>query len=484
MTRQKFFLLILAILLIVFSWMGVICARVGLVVRSLEYHDVPMLYFAPVDAEKVPGILVAHGFGVSKQVMLGYAYTLAHSGYAVILWDFDGHGANAAPFLHRAFQKNLDIAYKALIEQPEVNPERLALLGHSMGSGVVMSAGIRDVDRFAATVAIAPTGADVNPSAPKNLLLQAGSWDGRSIKNAQHLIKVAGGERGKFNEGKGRSLVIIPNAEHSTILFNPASYQATLKWLNTTFDMFPNHHYVDLRMLWYSLHLIGCLILFRAVTSILVPSISAPRRVSLRPSRGWSGLFLAPLVAVNALNWLSHRVEIHSLGRLIVGDAISLWFLIAGLTWLGFLSYLPRPTCRAVGQGVTLFLLLWVAFGLMAQFLWLQWWLTLTRLQLFPIISLIMLPWFLASGIVQQGCSIGRRFVWWLGQTIALVGGFILVLFLIPQLGFVFFLLPLFPPIMIMLSFIATLFEDIWSYALASALFFGWMVAASFPLAS
>jgi len=57
-----------------------------------------------------------------------------------------------------SLQQNLDIADAAPRSQPEVDPSRLGLLGHSMGSGAVMSTGIRNPDRFAATVAVSPTG--------------------------------------------------------------------------------------------------------------------------------------------------------------------------------------------------------------------------------------------------------------------------------------------------------------------------------------
>jgi len=40
-----------------------------------------------------------------------------------------------------------------------------------------MSTGIRNPDRFAATVAVSPTGAAVTPQVPRNLQLQAGSWE-------------------------------------------------------------------------------------------------------------------------------------------------------------------------------------------------------------------------------------------------------------------------------------------------------------------
>jgi pimeloyl-ACP methyl ester carboxylesterase len=233
MTRQRLFLLFTALLLIALSWWGVVAARTGLIIRGLERNGVPMLYVAPQRGE-IPGVLVAHGFAGSKQLMLGYAHVLAHAGYAVLLWDFGGHGANASS-LERSLQHNLDVALATLLEQPEVDPARLALLGHSMGSGAVMSAGIHNLDRFAATVAISPTGAQVTRFAPRNLLLQAGSWEGSFVANAERLLVAAGGGNKNLASGQGRSLVIIPNAEHITILFRNASHQAARRWLDATF---------------------------------------------------------------------------------------------------------------------------------------------------------------------------------------------------------------------------------------------------------
>lgn len=192
--------------------------------------------------------------------MLGYAHVLAHAGYAVMLWDFGSHGANATPMERLSLQRDLDLAYAAKRSQPEVDPKRLALLGHSMGSGAVMSAGIRNPDRFAATIAISPTDAAVTPQVPHNLQLQAGSWEGRFVANAQRLLKQAGGESENLAQGRGRSLVIIPNAEHITILLRNASHQAARRWLDATFGLQSTSSYVDQRMVWYGLHLLAWLI--------------------------------------------------------------------------------------------------------------------------------------------------------------------------------------------------------------------------------
>ncbi|XGV94441.1 MAG: alpha/beta hydrolase [Leptolyngbya sp. BL-A-14] len=490
-------LLLLAILLVISSWVGIAVARSGLEVRSFQKEGVPLLYLAPQGAKAVPGVLVAHGFAGSKQLMLGYGHVLAHAGYAVMLWDFDGHGANGTRLERYELQQNLDVALQALLEQPQVEPSRLALLGHSMGSGIVMNAGIRErvseADRryrFAATVAISPTGANVTPQAPRNLQLQAGSGEGGFVSNAERLLAQAGGENTNLETGQGRELVVIPGVEHITILFSDRSHQAALRWLDATFGKSNDSQYRDLtrqryrdrRIAWYGLHLLGWLIGLAAISPLLIhPPLIATK---IAPIRRWAGLIVAPLAATAGLVVLSQQFELQNLGGVQVGGAVGVWFLIAGFTWLGVLARLPRPTLRAVGLRVVLFIILWIAFGAMAQMTWLQWWLIPIRLKVWVPVAIACFPWFLAAGIVQENIGVGKRILWWLGQSVVLIGGFVLTLNFLPQLGFMFLLLPLFPPLMGILSLVAGLLNRAWVYAIGSALFFGWLLAAGFPLSA
>lgn len=490
LNRKRWGLLLLAILLIVSSWLGIAAARSGLNVRSLQRDSIPLLYLAPQQSQTVPGILVAHGFAGSKQLMLGYGHVLAHAGYAVMLWDFDGHGANPTRLQRYELQHNLDVALQALLEQPEVDPARLALLGHSMGSGIVMTAGIRNPARFSATIAISPTGATVTPQVPPNLQLQAGSGEGRFVANAQRLLAQAGGENANLAEGKGRELAVIPGVEHITILFSDGSHQAALRWLDATFGRSHGSQYVDRRLGWYGLHLLGCLVGLAAFTFSVPPAfaplLTEPENAGGRiaPIRRWAGLAMAPLLAVAGLVLLSQQIDLQGLGGVQVGGAVGVWFLIAGLTWLGVLEHLPRPTLRAASLGIVLFGVLWIAFGAIAQVVWLQWWLIPIRLRLWLPLAIACLPWFLAAGIVQQNIGVGKRVLWWLGQSAILIGGFVLTLYFLPQLGFMFLLLPLFPLLIGILSLVAGLLNRAWVYAIGSALFFGWLLAAGFPLSA
>ncbi|HEY9738104.1 MAG TPA: alpha/beta hydrolase, partial [Trichocoleus sp.] len=342
--------------------------------------------------------------------------------------------------------------------------------------------GVEAPDRFAATVAVSPTGSDLTPQVPRNLQMQAGTGEGRFVANAERLLAQAGGENTNLAAGRGRELVVVPGVEHITILFSDVSHQAALRWLNATFNRPSESQYADRRMGWYGLHLLGWLVGLAAVA----PLWREPEAAALKilPIQRWSGLLIAPLVATAGLVLLSQGLDLQALGGVQVGGAVGVWFLIAGLTWLGVLRHRPRITPRAIGLGGLLFAVLWVAFGAMAQVVWLQWWLIPIRLRLWLPLAIACLPWFLASGVVQQNIGVGKRVLWWLAQTIILIGGFVLTLNFLPQLGFMYLLLPLFPPLMGILSMVAGLLNRAWVYAIGSALFFGWLLAAGFPLSA
>ncbi|MFN6564781.1 MAG: alpha/beta hydrolase [Nostoc sp. ChiSLP01] len=474
-------LVVIALVLIVISWWGVLRVQTSLIVRPIERQQVPLLYVAPKNAQNVPGVLIAHGYAGSKQLMLGYAYTLAHAGYATMLWDFDGHAANTKPLEKNSLQQNLNVAYKVLIEQPEVDRSRLAVLGHSMGSGAVMTAAINQVERYAATVAISPTGASITANAPRNLLLQAGSWESGFVANAKRLLQRGGGENSNFAEAKARKLLIIPNAEHITILFRNFSHQAARDWLNSTFRINSQSSYTDYRMLWYFLHLLAWLAILAAIAPVLA---TPPINNKTQQLKSWIGLLVAPFVATGTLVLINRLGDIDGLGGVLVGGAVSIWFGVAGLSWLIAMTTLQPPSLRALAIGITLFIILWIGFGAMAQVVWLQWWLIPARLQIFPMLAVACFPWFLASGVAQQNLNFGERVLWWLGQSAVLIGGFILVLAFLPQLGFIYLLLPLFPVLMAIFSFCFWLLNNPWGYGIGSSLFFGWVLASAFPLAS
>ena len=475
-------LAVVALTLIALAWWGILGQERGVQRRALTgAGGTPLTFLAPEDAAGVPGVVVAHGFAGSSPLMLGFGRALARAGYGVMLLDFDGHGAAPGVLDSAALQRNLGAAYEALLAQPEIDPTRLALLGHSMGSGAVMSAAIVAPDRYRATVAVSPTGAAVSPDAPRNLLLMAGTLEPNFIANARDLLARAGGANDDLAGGRGRALVEIANVEHITILFSRAAHQTALDWLNRTFNLPPATAAPDRRLLWYVAHLAGWLLLLVAIAPLLPASAAVAGR-QRRPWQ-WLGLPLGALAAALLLFGLGRLADMSSLGGLLVGGALALWFATLGLVWLlsGFRP--SRPGRGDLLWGLALFLALTVAFGLMADRVWIHWWLIPARLARWPLAAVAVLPWTLAAGLAQHGASPLRRAGWWLAQTVVVVAGLALTVVLNSGLGFVMLLMPVIPVILLLMAVAGACFDRPWSYALGNALFFGWLLVAIFPLA-
>lgn len=442
-----------------------------------------MQVVAPQQNGPHPGVLIAHGFSGSKQLMLGYAQVLARNGYSTLLWDLPGHGANAQPFVYENLQHSFDVALSALQQQPNVDLDRLAAVGHSMGGGVVLKGGIEHGDVLDAIVAISSTDAPVTPGLPKNLNLQIGEWETYLLKYAQQLLIQAGGANPDLSEGRGRLLQVIPAVEHATILFSDVSHQATLNWLNQSFDLTSVSPYKDRRIAWYGLHLLGWII----VAAVLLPLWGAIAFRSKRPLRAWIGLLLSPMIAVSLLKIMSLQTPIDAVGGLLIGGALGVWMLLAGLTWLGImmgrsLPTIPRPTRSEVRIGAIGCAMLWMGLGGISQWVWLPWFLVPSRLLLWLMITVACIPWFLASGLAQDNGTLGQRLGWWFSQSLILVLGLTGTIVLLPSLGFLGIMLPVFPVLIALFSLIAAKVASPWSYCLACAPIFSWLMVTPFPL--
>lgn len=482
-TRPRLILFLFALLLIILAWVQVLRALSGLTTRRLSRDGIPMLYLAPEGADDVPGILIAHGFGGSKQLMLAYGHVLAHAGYAVLLWDFAGHAANPAPLDlgQTTLQQNLDTAYAELSAQPEVNPEQVALLGHSMGSGAVMSAGIRDVERYAAVVAVSPTSAEVTPTEPHNLLLQAGALEPQFAANAEELLAAAGGPNDDLMAGRGRAFELIPGVEHITILFNPRSHQAALAWLDRTFGRETHSAYRDVRIVWYLVQVLAGTVALAAAG----PWLQVYRGRTTPPSEtrrmAW-WLLLSPFLATLGLYLLSLLGDLSQLGGVMVGGALGVWLLLLGIPLVMRLR--PRtPTFTRLLWGLLLFVVLWLIVGALAQVVWLPWLLIPARLLRWPLLALCCLPWTVAAAVGQQGQSRLVRLGWWFIQSVLIAAGLLLAIFLVPGLFVLVLVLPLFPFIIAFMTVANAALDDPWATGLANALFFAWLLLAYFPLA-
>src|SRR5438552_11293999 len=95
-----------------------------------------------------PGFLVLHGFGSNKNsgVSVAMAKLLAGFGYAALRLDFRGCGESEGPLGRVICLEQVEDARHALsflATRPEVDPERIGVIGNSFGAAVaVYAAGI------------------------------------------------------------------------------------------------------------------------------------------------------------------------------------------------------------------------------------------------------------------------------------------------------------------------------------------------------
>ncbi|MFI7540038.1 dienelactone hydrolase family protein [Actinoplanes sp. NPDC049599] len=204
--------------------------------RHVVVGGVPLDEVHPPAGGRRPGVVVAHGFAGSARLMAQFGDVLSAQGYVVVLLDFSGHGANTRPLPDgtastdsstAALQRDLDVAATHLRGLPDVDPSRIALVGHSMGAAAVTRYAVAHPE-VAATVAISlPDSSTVLPDRPARLLLLVGALEFPGFRSEA--------ARAAAPAGANRSMVVVPGVEHISILYAPRTHRETAAWLAQSF---------------------------------------------------------------------------------------------------------------------------------------------------------------------------------------------------------------------------------------------------------
>lgn len=106
-------------------------------------------WFLPVPGFlNAPAIVVMHGWGASASMMLPSVAPLLGAGFAVLLLDARCHGSSdddTFTSLPR-FAQDIDAGLDWLARQPQVQANRLAVIGHSVGAGAALLSATRRND--------------------------------------------------------------------------------------------------------------------------------------------------------------------------------------------------------------------------------------------------------------------------------------------------------------------------------------------------
>lgn len=195
-----------------------------------------------------PVVVIAHGFAGSRQLMEPFALTLAHAGYVVASFDFEGHGRNPVPMsgdvtsidgTTRLLMDETARVARAALAHPRADG-RLAYLGHSMASDIVIRQALSDPPAEA-VVAVSMFSQAVTAAEPRNLLAIAGEWEGHLAEEALRTLRLIGpgAELGQTVNDPGNSVirraVTAPMVEHVGVLYSATALREARDWLDASF---------------------------------------------------------------------------------------------------------------------------------------------------------------------------------------------------------------------------------------------------------
>jgi hypothetical protein len=276
--------------------------RAGLEVSHLRAGPTPITVMQQPGADG-PLVIIAHGFAGSRQLMAAWQLTLAQAGYVTASFDFEGHGRNPVPMsgdvtaldgTTQLLMAEIGRVTDAVLEETGAQP-RVALLGHSMASDLVVRQGIED-NRVEAIVGISLFSQAVTEDTPQNLLIINGAFEGMLREAALEAMAPLGAGEGVTvgapGDGFARRAVASPFVEHVGVLYAPSGLREARAWFDRSFGRPVTEGPVAAIGPAILLTLFGVVLLARVLSRAL-PEGPAPQR----PGTAWF-LALAALPAI------------------------------------------------------------------------------------------------------------------------------------------------------------------------------------------
>ena len=338
-------------------------ARSGLTIEPFSVGSTPATAYRLAGAPKAPAVVIAHGFAGSRQLMEAYALTLAQAGYVAVSFDFEGHGRNPTPMsgdiaqidgttqiLKREVRRVID----GTLALPSVDG-RIALLGHSMASDIIVREAIED-HRVAAIVTISMFSEAVTKSEPRNLLMISGEWESFLRQNALRMAQLTdpsareGETVGDSSTISRRRTFVAPHVEHVGVLYSPQAMGEARDWLDDVFGR-SSKTPVAATGIWIAILLAGILLLAWPMAGLL-PRMNGP--ATILPPRTFLLASLVPAIITPCLLTL---VDTRFL-PILVADYLAAHLFVFGLLSLGLLMW----------NGVRLRPIAWVSAAALAAY--------------------------------------------------------------------------------------------------------------------
>ena len=502
--HQPWAVALAAALAIAIALWRLVSASAGLEITSARVGVIPVTVFHPEAAAPAPVVVIAHGFAGSQEMMQPFALTLARNGYCAVSFDLPGHGRNPASMPggledHARRTEALMATLSDVVAYARTLPcsdGRLALLGHSMGSEVVVRYAIEHPE-VAATVGVSLFSRDASATRPRNLLVIAGALEPQMLKaeglRVASLAARAPAEEhvtyGSFADGTARRFALAGGVEHIGVLYSRESQVETLAWFDQAF----RHHgdgFVDARAPWLALLFAG-LVALGWPLSLLLPQVrTRPARPPMR-RRVFMSIAVLPAVVTPLVLWKAPTDFL----PIVLGDYLAVHFTVYGcITGVGLwlarklgpdrgASVTDRRKLVLAAAGVTAYAAL--AIGIPADMFVASFAAGASRWPLFAVLFVGTLTyfttneWLTGSPEAPRGASV----IAWL----CFLGSLMIAIILNLQK---LYFLAIIVPVILMLFVVYGLFST-WAYrrtghplpgAIANAVVFAWAMAAMFPL--
>ncbi len=316
-------------------------ARQGVETTTVGIGGTPATVFRPVSGLLGPVVVIAHGFAGSQQLMQSFALTFARNGYIAVTFDFPGHGRNPKPLTGSITEA--EGATQTLVAEMQrvatfartLGDGRLAVLGHSMASDVVVRYAETTPD-VAATIAVSMFSPVVTATSPPNLLVIVGDWEGMLKREALRAVGLAiapqsatpGITYGNTATGTARRAAFSAHVEHASVLFSQDSMREALGWLDQSFGTVrTTPPALDDRGPWILL-LIAAVVLLASPLSTYLPRVAVP---PIGAGLKWGSLWPPLLLPMVATPLLLRVLPTHFL-PVLVGDYVAVHFAVYGIT--------------------------------------------------------------------------------------------------------------------------------------------------------
>ncbi len=312
----------------------------------------PVTVFETTGAPPGPPVVIAHGFAGSEVLMRAFAITLAENGYTAVTFDFLGHGRHPDPL--RGDVRAEDGVMPAMIGQiGEVadfareltGNERIAILGHSMASDLIVRFAQEQGDAVAAVVAVSMFAPTLDAESPNNLLVIVGDLEAQALKDeALRAVQfvadqpaVEGVTFGDFTAGTARRAVYADGVEHVAVLYSSEGLLETVQWLDTVFVRAGQERVAAIGP-WILLLFVGLVLLARPLGRLLPVVADPPTGVGLP----WRRLWLPALLPAVLTPILLRFVPTDML-PLLLGDYLVTHFALYGLLTWAALRWFAEP---------------------------------------------------------------------------------------------------------------------------------------------